>query len=127
MKLTLQDYLVLMIVFFGIIAVFIFASIDEVDNVIENKKVFNIGCGSDSMGVLLNCGDKVLAVPLTGVPLEGNIYIYRKNSTNTIIHRLVYCLDDNCTESIFKGDNNLRGEKVHRDNITHLVKEIHYR
>jgi hypothetical protein len=89
--------------------------------------VHKVACGSDSMGLTLNCGDKVYSRILENEEkLEiGSIYIYR-SSNHTIIHRLVKCLDEECSMTIFKGDNNRVAEIVNRSEILYKVIKIEY-
>lgn len=91
--------------------------------------VANISCKSDSMGLVLNCGDKVELEPFNGNLKVGRIYVFNStkvwNETNmTVIHRFVGCVDEDCNVTIFKGDNNLNAELVKRSDILYEVKKI---
>ena len=94
----------------------------------ENVEVISMGCGSDSMGLMLNCGDRIIKRKLneTEKLKEGKIYTYSKGK-QSIIHRLVFCIDDNCTKAIFKGDNNKKADKiVERSQIEYEVLGVNY-
>jgi len=115
-----------MFLLFGV-QVFIFASMPEVQTLVEQEEIFRINCSSDSMGLILNCNDKVTTKKIGDEKLSpGKIYIYKNEKNQNVIHRLVFCVDIDCNVSVFKGDNNLVGEQVLRENITHEVKEIKY-
>ena len=85
-----------------------------------------VGCSSDSMGLSLGCGDVLYGskVNSSSILFPGQIYIYRKNSTNTVVHRLVLCLDVGCERAIFKGDNNELAELVNRSDVLYTVDYI---
>ena len=88
-----------------------------------------VGCGSDSMGLTLQCNDKLYLHTLS--PQEaltpGSIYIYNNSKhNNTVVHRLILCLDTDCNATIFKGDNNKIGEQVHRKDILYKVVQTQY-
>lgn len=87
-----------------------------------------VGCGSDSMGLTLDCEDTLYyELVMKDEPLEmGQIYIYRKYDNNTIVHRLVGCIDIDCNMTIFKGDNNKIIEKIDRKNIIYKVVGVEY-
>ena len=115
-----------------IIASFLFLALsmyyNEEDLIFESSKI-KTSCATDSMGLVIDCKNKVEIEPYKNETLkEGSIYIYRSeiNSSKTIIHRLVYCLDSSCNWSIFKGDNNDRGEMVQKSQILYKVKGIEY-
>lgn len=119
-------FMVIMFLLFGV-QVFIFASMPEVQTLVEQEEIFRINCSSDSMGLILNCNDKVTTKKIGDEKLSpGKIYIYKNEKNQNVIHRLVFCVDIDCNVSVFKGDNNLVGEQVLRENITHEVKEIKY-
>ena len=79
---------------------------------------------TDSMGLTIDPHDKMYYSKEFDV-LPGRIYVYNK-SDNWIVHRLVYCLDDDCNQSVFKGDNNYIGELVNKSNIIYKVEGISY-
>jgi len=93
----------------------------------ENVEVVKMACDSDSMGLMFNCGDKIIKRKLneTEKLKEGKVYTYLKGKSS-IIHRLVFCSDENCTKAIFKGDNNRKAEIVGREQITHEVLGVNY-
>ena len=68
-----------------------------------------VRCGSDSMGLILSCGDTLLTEPMLSIDKlrVGQIYVYAKqgNSSSLIVHRLIACLDKTCDRLLFKGDN----------------------
>lgn len=72
-----------------------------------------ISCETQSMGLTLNCKDNLFTELITesSVLIEGDIYIYNRNG-QTIVHRLVKCLDNQCNQSIFKGDNNYVADDI---------------
>jgi len=77
-----------------------------------------ISCKSDSMGLAFRCGDSVYSrtISLEEELKEGEVYIYKNpNKNNSVIHRLVLCLDDDCNQTVFRGDNNALGELVPRE------------
>lgn len=95
-----------------------------------------LDCKSDSMGLTVKCGHRLL---LEGVSQNdwlklGNIYTYKSGDLK-IVHRLVACADEryqqegllvNCTRLVFHGDNNLIGEVVGRANVDAMVASVNY-
>jgi len=77
----------------------------------------SISCDSDSMGLGINCGDEFYSRTIDPVePLSaGEIYIFRDDDNESVIHRLVFRLDNGSL--IFKGDNNEVGELVDRSQV----------
>lgn len=99
-----------------------FHTVQEVDSPYTLETT--IGCGSDSMGVEYNCGQKIVGEEIKpGDKLyPGMVYVYQKNETLTVIHRLVLCLDEDCNMTVFKGDNNRVADPVvSRDKILYRV------
>ena len=96
--------------------------------VIKFDGVGETSCDSDSMGLTLNCRDKIYYNYVSkNEPLElGMIYLYKKDN-KIIIHRLVQCLDENCSIAVFKGDNNYIAEFVNRTQIIKKVEWVNYR
>lgn len=93
----------------------------------ENLIVTKMSCDSDSMGLMFNCGDRIIKRKLneTEKPIIGKVYTYAKGK-QSIIHRLVLCIDNDCNTTIFKGDNNKKAETVKREDITHEVLGVNY-
>jgi len=121
--------LTLIIVFNSVLLGFlIFSSFKPLNivHMMEYDTISKISCGSDSMGLIFDCSDKVYERYLKENErlVEGEIYAYEKGN-NTIIHRLVYCID-NCSTAIFKGDNNRVGEKIKRENVIAQVIGVQY-
>lgn len=92
-------------------------------------RVSYISCGSDSMGMAIRCTDKAYSRTDVLKPdqlIEGRIYTFQRDNTS-VIHRLVKCLD-NCTNLVFKGDNNkVADEIVHYTQLTGRVEMIEYK
>lgn len=71
--------------------------------------ITHVGCSSDSMGLSLNCNDRLYLLE----DLEdhdytvGSIFVFKSpyNEGGRTVHRLIMCLDPDCNEMIFKGDN----------------------
>lgn len=84
-----------------------------------------VGCNSDSMGLVLNCNDKLDLEKFTGDIELGEIYIYRKPN-KTVVHRAAFCIE-NCSMVVFRGDNNPKGEIVNRSDIIYRVIGVEYR
>ena len=94
-----------------------------------NFDTFKTKCGSDSMGRVIDCVDTLYQRRIrNGTKLyEGRIYVYEKNETRNVIHRLVKCLDTDCNRSIFIGDNNYIADKiVNRSQIIGYVYQIRF-
>lgn len=92
----------------------------------------SISCKSDSMGLTIDCKDTAFGnkVEKDDKLYPGYIYVYKStNETDTrhIIHRLVYCLDEDCNQTVFKGDNNPVAEIVNRSDILYSVDVVMYR
>jgi hypothetical protein len=91
----------------------------------------SVACGSNSMGASVHCGDKLL---LTRVKPDqnltvGKIYIFKQNASlsDTTIHRLVHCFDDNCSTALFMGDANKYADAVvKRENVLYEVRGVYY-
>ncbi len=89
-----------------------------------------VSCGSDSMGLVLDCNDIIYSKLVTDKTIlrEGRIYSYRKNSTANVVHRLILDCNDGCFGYIFKGDNNHRADDVvDRKQIIKEVYQTRYR
>lgn len=103
------------------------------DNLANYDYKTNIGCDTDSMGLTVGCHDIAFGnkVDQDDRLYPGYIYVYNgtnsSNDTIHVIHRLVYCLDDDCNVSIFKGDNNFVAEIVNRSDILYSVDAVRYR
>jgi len=104
---------------------------------LENKVVettpreLKISCETNSMGLLTDCNSKAQVKELEeNKKLKlGNIYIFKKpsNTSTLIMHRLVGCVDENCTKLIFKGDNNkVIDDFVNRSEVLYYVEGIKY-
>jgi len=97
------------------------------DNLVFKSSKIKTSCATDSMGLVIDCKNKVDVEPYRNETLkEGNIYIYKSGKNSSTIHRLVYCLDSSCNWSIFKGDNNYKGEMIQKSQILYKVKGIIY-
>lgn len=85
-----------------------------------------VGCKTNSMGLVLECNDKLYGdyVDEDTVLVPGSIYVYKVNDTSRVVHRLILCLDENCTRAVFRGDNNGVGEVVNRSHILYDVQWI---
>jgi hypothetical protein len=94
---------------------------------INYDRVSTVDCESNSMGLTINCDDQayIQHIDTDSVFELGGIYIYTKGN-KTIIHRLVYCIDVDCNQTIFKGDNNAYGEEVNRSQIIGKVIKVAY-
>jgi hypothetical protein len=103
-----------MMVFF-IVATFTMGSIGYVIvngqgmEVVEEHTYDAIGrveCATASMEPSLECNDVLykMRVKKDDPVYPGEVYTYNRGN-NSIVHRLVKCLD-NCTRLVFKGDNN---------------------
>lgn len=93
-----------------------------------NMKI-HVSCESDSMGNTIRCNDNAITNrfdPLKDKLEEGKIYVYKRWDDKLIIHRLVLCLDEKCNKTVFKGDNNKRGEIVHKKDIKFVVRGVEY-
>jgi len=99
----------------------------ETLELVKYDRVGPVGCESDSMGLVLSCGDKLYQKKVTPKQhlREGKLYIYNMTD-QLVVHRLVTCLDENCTKTVFKGDNNHIGEIVNRDQIQYEVVMVQY-
>lgn len=53
--------------------------------------------------------------------------VFAIGKNETVAHRLALCLDDYCSQAVFRGDNNKMGELVNRSDIQHRVKMVLYR
>lgn len=92
----------------------------------KDTKLFQTSNNSDSMGILMRSYDDVYAIPVNNnFLMEGRIYIYEENN-RSIVHRLIKCIDIDCNQSVFKGDNNRVGEIVNKSQIKYRVKSIGY-
>jgi len=91
-------------------------------------RVSKVSCKSNSMGLTMNCGDAVYETKVKDNDklIPGDIYIYKKLNY-TVVHRLVYCLDENCSKAVFKGDNNEKGELINRSQVIFKVEKVEYR
>lgn len=119
-----NEWLLIIVFFiFGVECVF-FGSTPEFQTIVKGETIFRMSCDSNSMGLTLNCNDQVIAKKFNENLKLGEIYVYKGENNSNVVHRLVYCIDPNCNETVFKGDNNLYGEKVLKENITHWVKTI---
>ena len=88
-----------------------------------------VSCDSQSMGLLISCKDTLLSRILEEDEklIEGRIYKYRSPSGYYKVHRLVKCLDENCSTLVFKGDNNFRADPiVSRHKVEQEVVQIRY-
>lgn len=105
-----------------------FNTLEVIENVLNTDHVSRIGCDSDSMGLTLNCGDKVYSREVKNDEslLKGHIYIYEKGN-QSIVHRLVACIDQDCNQTVFKGDNNQVAEFVNRSQIKKKVLQVEYK
>jgi len=92
------------------------------------ERVGVVGCDSNSMGLTLRCNDNTYSYKVTDDErlLEGAIYIYENSEGGNIVHRLVYYIDPDCNEAVFKGDNNEAGELVNRSQIKYSVMMTRY-
>lgn len=102
-----------------------------VEMVKAEPKEIRISCKTNSMGLLTDCNSKAQVRELQeDEKLKlGSIYIFKKpsNQSKLIIHRLVGCVDENCTKLIFKGDNNkVIDEFVNRSQVLYFVEGIKY-
>lgn len=91
-------------------------------------KYLTMGCNSsDSMGLVINCNDRLYLTNVSRYPnLQiGSIYIYRSGNI-TIVHRLVKCVDKDCNVTIFKGDNNPVAEFINKSQILYKVEMVYY-
>ena len=88
-----------------------------------------VECGSDSMGLTFGCNDLLYYrdVGKNEKLVPGDIYIYRKDDDNKVVHRLIECVDIDCNLTVFKGDNNAVGELVERDNVLQKIESVRYR
>ena len=91
-----------------------------------NLDYFIMDCVSNSMGRNIDCSD-IVEVDLDIKTLyEGWIYAY-KDGDDYVSHRLVKCLDVNCTQAVFVGDNNKIGEIVNKSQVYGRVISVEYR
>ena len=88
-----------------------------------------VECGSDSMGLTFGCNDLLYYrdVGKNEKLVPGDIYIYRKDDDNKVVHRLIECVDIDCNLTVFKGDNNAVGELVERNNVLQKIESVRYR
>ena len=79
---------------------------------------------SNSMGKMLNYRHVVCSKFVDNYTnlREGHIYIYRKNDTFNVVHRLVKDCSKGCYGYIFMGDVNYYADKV--VNRSQIVKEV---
>jgi hypothetical protein len=92
----------------------------------EREYSSTVKCGSDSMGLIFGCDNKVTGEYVNegdGLVL-GDIYVYQ-DDTEPVIHRLVYINNDGSL--IMKGDNNYIAEKIDREQIISHVTRIEYK
>ena len=112
-----------------LVVVYLFTNSSEIadGSEIHTETITSVQCGSDSMGLIINCNDKIVVedMGVNEVLKEGAIYIY-DSGNYTAIHRLIKCLDDDCNVSVFKGDNNYIGEIVNKTQITKRLIAIRY-
>lgn len=92
--------------------------------IITYDATVNPSCKTNSMGLTINCNDKLYLKKFKGDLRKGGIYIYRKNESTTVVHRLIGCVDYECNTTIFKGDNTLMGELVNKTQILYRVEMI---
>ena len=101
-----------------------------VDNILEMDYDHRgkVTCDSNSMGVGLDCDDMIYGNHVTedSVMIPGEIYTFHNDHNGSTVHRLAYCLDDNCNQMIFRGDNNKQGELVNRSQIISHVTMVRY-
>lgn len=94
----------------------------------EIDGITNIACSSDSMGLLMNCGDRLYYKDLktNDELVDGEIYIFKSPYVNgtTAVHRLIW---HNESHAIFKGDNNLVADPlIHRSDVLKIIVGIKY-
>ena len=117
----------------GFVAAFAIKGIVNIDfervSMTKYDGVTKITCGSDSMGLTFGCGDLLYYrnVKKDEELVPGEIYIYRKDDGNKVVHRLVECIDIDCELMVFKGDNNAVGELVEREQVTKKIESVRYR
>ena len=103
--------------------------LDEYD-IQEHLQILNISCKSYSMGLAIDCQDKVFARIVTKDEKlhEGSIYLYDRTNGDRVIHRMVKCIDKNCSRMVFKGDNNFKADAgiVGRRQVKMKVYQILY-
>ena len=108
------------------LSLFFYGEVHGLTPVLAQTQSFSIACTSNSMGLTANCNDTITAEEAGAVLYPGSIYVYKKGE-ELIVHRLVYC-PDNCSDyAVFKGDNNLVGERVNRSDILYRVVSNEYR
>jgi hypothetical protein len=91
--------------------------------------ISRVGCKSDSMGLSLDCNDRLYMRNLkkNHTFTVGDIYIYQ-DEDSVVVHRLVKCLDDGCNKLIFKGDNNHVADPIiNRSDVVSKVVQVEYR
>jgi len=63
-----------------------------------------ISCTSNSMGPIIQCGSYLYISKKFEIK-SGSLYTFKYNN-DTYVHRLITCLDDECSLLLFKGDTN---------------------
>ena len=116
------------IIMFLVCLVILFLPVDNILEISGENYIYNVSCNSNSMGIAIPCGTKALTqkYPKNKELEMGRIYIYQRNSSYNVIHRLVGCIDKDCNVTIFKGDNNLISELVNKSQITYIVNGLDY-
>jgi hypothetical protein len=112
-------------IYFDYVAIFHSDNIEQIFSLDDH--VSQVGCNSNSMGLTLPCNTVLYSdvVHPNESLRPGRIYIYQ-GKNQTIVHRLVFCLDLDCNVSIFKGDNNRIGEEVNRSQVLYRVDKAEY-
>ena len=94
-----------------------------IENVLTST---GISCGSNSMGLVLNCKDTVYLKEEKRLR-EGELYVYEKGNI-TVVHRLIKDCTRGCFGLIFKGDNNLKPDKiVNKSQILGRIVRVDYK
>ena len=130
-----QDDMIVWICLIGIgfvlALLFKFILIVDFDRV-ELTKVdgtIKVACGSDSMGLTFGCEDLLYYRDIKNNEelTLGDIYVYRKDNGDNVVHRLIECVDIDCELMVFKGDNNAVGELVEKQQVIKKVESVRYR
>lgn len=117
---------------FGLSKVLTGGLVIDVDTAEMQKydKIDKVACTSDSMGLTIDCEDRLYSqkVAKNHIFKIGSIYIYRENENKSTVHRLVGCIDNDCTQLIFKGDNNRVADPIiNRNDVLYEVVMVEYR
>lgn len=86
-----------------------------------------VSCETNSMYPAMSCNDRLLYRKFNGTVELGKAYMYDRGD-KLVVHRAVGCLDLDCVNVIFRGDNNSYNDTaIPKTKIQYVVVGVHYR